>query len=216
MTFKWMQFRLRTLLIGVALVGVSIAIYRWLHPPPEFPASWKLEEISEAVTYGNETLVDCDVLAWHIADDDRPGLPIEECLVWAHLRTSSGADRFRVVHAWHYSRKGPYHWQMPRIHVSYGPEGPGEDDVGPITSTDIPQWNANDEIMAFIHKSTWDWVSPQKTGNSRDSAIIKWLPLDRFRYIDGKVCQRAWRRRVGTPFKGDVPKDYLEGPFKTQ
>ena len=69
---------------------------------------------------------------------------------------------------------------------------------------------SSEEVLDFTNSVMWEWELQEENGGFLiDPGEETAHSVEGFRYIDGRVCLRNWRKRTGADFKYPVPKEYI-------
>ena len=177
------QISLKAGILLLSVAAVSVATFQWLNPASVMPEGWNRNEIVAPAVKTNETVLDSDILAWQIGEDERP-MRSHACLVWLHLRKSNGKDCFRI--ALTYRNENGY--GKPLADMVWNLE---YDDQPTRYVEDFSKTPSDIQIREFIDQAVYMW--------KLDGLQEKW-EFSNFQYIDGRVRRRAWKRRTGKAF----------------
>ena len=185
-----LQFKLAALFVLTFVVAFSISSYLWLNPKPEIPESWNLDEIVSAANRQADNVVESDILAWVVEEDDRP-LNVESCILWFRLQHPSGKTIYRVCRLFRHPN-----WRN-RWRLS---------DFGLVCKSPP----TSSQILNFMDQTNWNWkVGNRDKGLGLDPATGNLIINSVFRFIDGRVCTNAWKRRTGQSFNKEVRAEFL-------
>lgn len=144
------------------------------------PAGWKLTEIEkEMPPYGADGKV--YVLAWKIAEDDRP-LRVESCLVLKVLPDESEEGRWCLAHLYRHPLAKEPKWELSMTHVT------GEPGTKYFPGLDI------------MHVERFKAKPNNKTiYGALDFELVNWkfeLEND-WKLVGCGVCEDAWQAAIG-------------------
>ncbi len=67
------------------------------------------------------------------------------------------------------------------------------------------------QILDFMDHTRWNWqIDEGEGGLIYDAVSGTCRRVAGFKYVEGRVCRVAWKRRTGRAFEREVPREYLD------